>query len=352
MELKDLGFDGWFESHPDALRQDGHAVARVSAVDRGSYLVRNEAGEVPAELAGKFYFRAESAVDLPCVGDWVTVQYHNADAEAVIHGVIPRKSFLRRKRAGENVDYQLIAANIDTAFIVQSCHFDFNMKRLDRYLVMAADGRVKPVVILTKTDLVSPGELEQKLAAVRRSALISAVFAISNKTGAGFDEFRRSLVPGETYCLLGSSGVGKTTLLNRLIGKDAFSTSAVSVTGEGTHTTTRRQLILLDQGSMLIDTPGMRELGLLGASEGVRQGFEDIVELSGGCRYSDCGHTQETGCAVLAAVADGELSKERYSSYMKLKKESEYHEMSYADKRKKDRAFGRFVKSAKKQMKD
>ncbi len=347
--MQDLGFDKWFETHLDALRQDGLDVARVSAVDRGSYLVRNELGEVPAELAGKFYFRAESAVDLPCVGDWVTAQYHNDDAEAVIHGVLPRKTFLSRKRAGANVDYQLIAANIDTAFIVQSCHFDFNLKRLDRYLVMAADGRVEPVVVLTKTDLVSQGELEEKLAAVRQTG--ARVFAISNVTGAGLDEFRHLLAPGKTYCLLGSSGVGKTTLLNRLIGQDAFSTSAVSVTGEGTHTTTRRQLILLDQGSMLIDTPGMRELGLLGASDGVSQGFEDIVELSGGCRYSDCGHTQEAGCAVLAAVANGYLSEERYSSYMKLKKESEYHEMSYVDKRKKDRAFGRFIKSAKKKMK-
>jgi ribosome biogenesis GTPase len=157
---------------------------------------------------------------------------------------------------------------------------------------------------------------------------------------------------GESYCLLGSSGVGKTTLINRLIGQDAFDTKAVSGTGEGTHTTARRQLIVLNQGFMLIDTPGMRELGLLGATDGVNQGFEDVVELSVDCRYANCGHTQEPGCAVLAAVTSGELSEERYSSYLKLKKESEYHEMSYVDKRKKDKAFGRFIKSAMEQMKD
>jgi ribosome biogenesis GTPase len=246
----------------------------------------------------------------------------------------------------------MIAANIDIAFIVQSCHFDFNMKRLDRYLVMAADGRVKPIVILTKSDLTSHGEMEQKLAAIKQASVISRVFALSNLTGSGFDEFQQLLIPGKTYCLLGSSGVGKTTLINRLIGQNTFNTNAVSGTGEGTHTTTRRQLIFLDQGSMLIDTPGMRELGLLGVSDGVDQGFEDIIELSEKCHYSNCSHTQETNCAVLAAVTNGELSEERYSSYMKLKKESEYHEMSYADKRKKDRAFGRFIKSAKKQMKD
>ena len=352
MKLSDIGFDQWFQEHVSGLRQEGHGVARISAVDRGSYLIRNELGEIPAELAGKFYFQVESSVDLPCVGDWVTVQYHNDAAAAMIHGVFPRKTFLRRKSAGEKVDFQMIAANIDSAFIVQSCHFDFNVRRMDRYLVMAADGGVEPIVVLTKTDLITHDELEQKLTAIRSSAITARVLALSNITGIGFDEFQQVLVSGRTYCLLGSSGVGKTTLINRLIGKDAFETKAVSGTGEGIHTTARRQLILLHQGSMLIDTPGMRELGLLGVSDGVNQGFEDIVGLSANCRYANCSHTQEPGCAVLTAVSNGELSKDRYSSYMKLRKESQYHEMSYVDKRKKDRAFGRFIKSAMKQMKD
>ena len=352
MKLSDIGFDQWFQEHVSDLRQEDQGVARISAVDRGSYLIRNELGEIPAELAGKFYFQVESSVDLPCVGDWVTVQYHNDAAAAIIHGVFPRKTFLRRKSAGEKVDFQMIAANIDSAFIVQSCHFDFNARRMDRYLVMAADGGVEPIVVLTKTDLITHDELEQKLTAIRSSAITARVLALSNITGIGFDEFQQVLVSGRTYCLLGSSGVGKTTLINRLIGKDAFETKAVSGTGEGIHTTARRQLILLHQGSMLIDTPGMRELGLLGVSDGVNQGFEDIVGLSANCRYANCSHTQEPDCAVLAAVSNGELSKDRYSSYMKLRKESEYHEMSYVDKRKKDRAFGRFTKSAMKQMKD
>ena len=352
MKLIDIGFDQWFQEHVSGLRQEGHGVARISAVDRGSYLIRNELGEIPAELAGKFHFQVESSVDLPCVGDWVTVQYHNDAAAAIIHGVFPRKTFLRRKSAGEKVDFQMIAANIDSAFIVQSCHFDFNVRRMDRYLVMAADGGVEPIVVLTKTDLITHDELEQKLTAIRSSAITTRVLALSNITGIGFDEFQEVLVSGRTYCLIGSSGVGKTTLINRLIGQDAFETKAVSGTGEGIHTTARRQLILLNQGSMLIDTPGMRELGLLGVSAGVNQGFEDIVGLSASCRYANCSHTQEPDCAVVAAVSNGELSKDRYSSYMKLRKESEYHEMSYADKRKKDRAFGRFIKSAMKQMKD
>jgi len=347
-----MGFDQWFQAHVSDLRQEGRSLARISAVDRGSYLIRNQTNEVPAELAGKFYFQVESSVDLPCVGDWVTVQYHNNDTTAIIHEVFPRKTFLRRKSAGEKVDFQMIAANIDVAFIVQSCHFDFNVRRMDRYLVMAADGGVEPIVVLTKTDLITPEELEQKLAAIGSSAITARVLALSNITGIGFDEFQQVLVSGRTYCLLGSSGVGKTTLINRLIGEDAFDTKAVSGTGEGIHTTARRQLIVLNQGSMLIDTPGMRELGLLGVSDGFSQGFEDILLLSESCRFANCSHEHESGCAVQAAVRGGELNEDRYSSYIKLKKESEYHEMSYLDKRKKDRAFGRFIKSAKQQIKD
>jgi ribosome biogenesis GTPase len=280
------------------------------------------------------------------------VQYHNNDTAAIIHEVFPRKTFLRRKSAGEKVDFQMIAANIDVAFIVQSCHFDFNVRRMDRYLVMAADGGVESIVVLTKTDLIAPEELEQKLAAIRSSTITARVLALSNITGIGFDQFQQVLVSGRTYCLLGSSGVGKTTLINRLIGQDAFDTKAVSGTGEGIHTTAHRHLIVLNQGSMLIDTPGMRELGLLGVSEGVNQGFHEILRLSLDCRYPNCSHTQEPGCAVRAAVTSGVLNEDRYSSYLKLKKESEYHELSYLEKRKKDRAFGRFIKSAKKQMKD
>ncbi len=349
--LTDMGFDHWFQSKLNTLHLDGRDIARISAVDRGSYRIRNLAGEVPAELAGKFYFQAESSNDLPCIGDWVTVQYHNNDTEAIIHEVFPRKTFLRRKSAGERVDIQMIAANLDVAFIVQSCSFDFNIKRMDRYMVMAADGGVEAIVVLTKTDLISAEELDRKLAAMLSNTNTARILAISNVTGRGLDEFRQMFVSGKTYCLLGSSGVGKTTLLNCLIGKEEYATKPVSETGEGIHTTTRRQLIFLDQGAMLIDTPGMRELGLLGASEGVNQGFEDILTLSLSCRYPNCGHTEEPGCAIQAAVASGVLNEDRYRNYLKLKNESEYHQLSYLDKRKKDKEFGKFLKSVKKHMK-
>ncbi|WP_028325246.1 ribosome small subunit-dependent GTPase A [Desulfatirhabdium butyrativorans] len=351
MELRELGFDQWFEAQSNELWQEGCGFARISAVDRGSYLINNGDREVPAELTGKLSYQIESSVDLPCVGDWVTAQYFNDDTAAIIHRVFHRKTFLRRKTAGENIDFQMIAANIDTAFIVQSCHFDFNPHRLHRYIVMATDGHVEPVVILTKTDLISSYELGQKIAIIG-SVTKARVLALSNITGIGFDELRQTLLPGRTYCLLGSSGVGKTTIINRLMGFEVFDTKAVSGTGEGTHTTSRRQLIALSQGAMLVDTPGMRELGLVGAGDGIDTGFEEFGGLSANCRYANCSHENEPGCAVLDAIEKGELSKERYDCYIKLKKESEYHEMSYLDKRKKDKAFGRFIKSAKKKLKD
>jgi ribosome biogenesis GTPase len=280
------------------------------------------------------------------------VRYHNAGESAIIHGVLPRKTFLRRKCAGKNVDFQMIAANIDVAFIVQSCHYDFNLRRFDRYLVMANEGHIEPALVLTKTDLITRDELERNLTAIRESGITARIFTLSNTTGAGLDEFRQSLVSGRTYCLLGSSGVGKTTIINRLVGRDAFDTKAVSGTGEGIHTTARRQLVVLDQCALLIDTPGMRELGILASSEALEDSFADIHELAASCQYANCTHIREPGCAVLVAVENGSLSEDRYKNYGKLKKESEFHELSYVEKRKKDKAFGRFVKSAKTQLRE
>jgi ribosome biogenesis GTPase len=284
------------------------------------------------------------------VGDWVCVQCPASGGPAIIHSVVPRKTFLRRKCPDKTVDFQLIAANIDVAFIVQACGYDFNLARLDRYLVMTNEGAIEPWILLTKTDLVSPGELNHAIEQVKHRCAFAPIIALSNTTGVGLDELRALLVSGRTYCLLGSSGVGKTTLINRLIGRDAYNTRAVSETGEGVHTTSRRQLLVLDNGSMLIDTPGMRELGLLGTGDGLDNTFSDIHELSVNCRFADCTHTNEPGCAVLLAVENGTIRDDRYRSYLKLKKETEFHNLSYVEKRKKDRAFGRFIKSAKKSM--
>lgn len=350
MDLTTLGFDKWFEDHLGDLLQPGQSLVRVVAVDRGTFLVRDAHGESVAELGGKVRFATEATSDLPCVGDWVCVQRHATGGPALIQAVLPRKSFLRRKAPGKTADVQMIAANLDAAFVVQGCGYDFNLARLDRYLVMAREGQIEPWVVLTKTDLISSAERDQLVDQVQRTLASSHILALSNLTGAGLEAFREQLAPGKTYCLLGSSGVGKTTLLNRLMGADALDTKPVSATGEGVHTTTRRQLLVLDNDAMLIDTPGMRELGLLSASDGMDATFSDILDFSTNCRFSNCTHITEPGCAVLQAVERGDLSEQRYQSYLKLKKETEFYELSDLGRRQKDKAFGRFVKSVKKQM--
>jgi ribosome biogenesis GTPase len=348
MELRDLGFD---DSRAESAREHCSAdlsVARVTAVDRGRYVIRDQHGELPAGLTGRLQFVAESSVDLPCVGDWVCVRCLDDRSHATIHGVLPRRSYLRRKAPGQDIDFQMIAANIDVAFLIQACHVDFNVRRLERYLVMVREGHVEPVLLLTKIDLVSAAALQSLIDAIRRAGIDAPIDTLSSVTGAGLDRVRELLVPGKTYCLLGSSGVGKTTLINRLAGDAGLQTREVSHTGEGRHTTTRRQLVVLQGGALLIDMPGMRELGMLGVSSALDDAFADVAELATNCRFTDCRHSGEPGCAVRAAIERHDLSEERLQNYLKLGKESAFHDLSYVERRKKDRDFGRFVHAAMK----
>lgn len=352
MNLQDLGFTPWFQAQQSDLLKPDLSIARVSSVSKNSFLVRNETCEVFAELVGSLAYNIESPLEMPTVGDWVSVQYHNNDSFAVIHGVFPRQSVLRRKTPFKKVDFQLIAANIDAAFIIQACDYDFNLRRLERYLVMVEDGDIEPIVLLTKSDLISPQIVKQRIAEVQQANIHCQVIPISNITGSGLEQIHRLLQPARTYCLLGSSGVGKSTLLNNLVGRDQFETNTVrDKDGKGRHTTARRQLIILDEGAMLIDTPGMRELANIGAEEGIDEVFSDLQELAQNCRFSDCTHTREKGCALLAAVENGEVSEERYRNYLKLLKESDLYQMTYMERRQKDRAFGRKIKTAMKHYK-
>lgn len=349
-QLKRFGWDEWFEAKAQEKGSAEQRLARVVAVDRDQLLVIDDSGEFRAKLAGRFLYTTEQSMDFPCVGDWVSIQHSSSDRFGIIHDIIPRKSFLRRKAAGDSVEFQMIASNIDVALIVQSCHFDFNVNRLERYLVMVRNGHVRPVLLLTKTDLVSPETLQQLMEAIRNAGIDTEVIALSNVTGEGVNEVREILRSGKTYCLLGSSGVGKSTLINQLLGRQVLETKGVSGTGEGRHTTVRRELIILNNGAMLIDNPGMREFGILGAEEGMGDSFADIHALASRCKYSDCSHSNEPGCAVLGALEEGSLNRAHYRNFLKLRSESEFHDLSYLEKRKKDKAFGRYIKSVKKDM--
>ncbi len=352
MKLVDLGFSGWFQERLKEIQKLEYSLARVTAVNKDKYTIRNEESEVPAEVTGKLMFGAESSLDLPAVGDWVYVQYFNENTLAIIHEILPRKSLLKRKVAGKKIDYQPIASNIDIAFIMQSVDFDFNLRRLERYLIMVNESHITPIILLSKSDLISADNLEQKISTIKNTNPGCEIIAFSNKTGTGLDEIKRIVKLGQTYCLLGSSGVGKTTLINRLIGENIFATHDVrEKDGKGRHVTARRQLIILEQGGLIIDTPGMRELGNIGAQTGLDKTFKDIIDLAQDCHFKDCTHVNEPGCAVRNAVESGKLSEKRYQNYLKTRKESEYYEMSYLERRNKEKKFGKLIKVAKKTMK-
>lgn len=350
--LRSIGYDDWFLDQVDVEKLAGHKVARVTAVHKDSYVVTDGSIEAFAECSGNLLYTVDSAADMPTTGDWVYADFYDDDSHAIIHGVITRKTILKRKRAGKQVEFQLIAANIDVAFIVQSVDYNLNLRRLERYLVMVNENKITPVILLSKCDLISQDQIEKIQEDISSISPETNIVTFSNVSGDNIDTIMSSLLPAQTYCLLGSSGVGKTTLLNSILGTEQFETRSVSKKdSKGKHTTTRRELTLLENGALLIDTPGMRELGNISVDEGIDETFSEISKLAQQCRFANCSHIKEKGCAVLAAIKSGDLEKLRYKNYLKMKKESAFNEMSYSEKKKKDKDFGKLIKSTLKNKK-
>jgi ribosome biogenesis GTPase / thiamine phosphate phosphatase len=350
--LEKIGFGEWVLEAvaPESLER--FELARVVAVHKDSCSISNGEIDVSAELVGKLMFGASSPIDYPAVGDWVLASFYDEDTFAIIHEVLPRKSLLKRKTPGKKVDFQLIAANIDVAFIVQSLNENYNIRRLERYLVMVHDAEIRPVLLLSKSDLLDNDSIAGITREIHNIMPHLQVIPFSNENESDPENLREMMQAGQTYCLLGSSGVGKTTLINNLIGESRFATKTVSrKESKGKHVTTHRQMIRLDSGALVVDTPGMRELGNFSVTEGLAETFTDIVDLSENCQFNDCTHVNEKGCAVLHAVENGHLPAERYRNYIKMTRESAYHEMSYYEKRKKDKEFRKHVKNVMKHKK-
>ncbi len=318
--LEDLGWSDRLATAFQPHSVGGLVPARVAVQHRGAYVLYSELGELRATVAGRLEHDAAGAGDLPAVGDWVAVAPRVQERTATIQAVLPRHTKFSRKVALTAAAEQVLAANVDTVFLVTSLNEDLNLRRVERYLALAWESGAQPVVILTKTDLCA--DVELRVLEVEGVAFGVPVHPISNLTGDGLDLVRSYLLPGKTVALLGSSGVGKSTLVNTLAGADLLAVKEIRESdGEGRHTTSHRQLVLLPEGGLVLDTPGMRELQLWESSDGLGETFADVEELAAQCRFSDCAHRTEPGCAVQAALENGTLEFGRWASYRKLQRE-------------------------------
>lgn len=315
MNLEALGFDQFFSEQQDLLNRPDLAPARIGLVGRSSYRLAGCQAE-QGELCGKLLYGLEP-LDFPAVGDWVAVA--DLPSHTIIHHVFKRRTALLRREPGTSSGRQIIAANVDVFFIVTSANRDFNERRMERYRAMVWESGAKPVFVLNKIDLA--GNIDAMAASLDAIAFGSPVVRVSATTGHGMDDLRAHIGFGKTIGLIGSSGVGKSSLANRLLGREALATNSLRNDGKGRHTTTHRELIVLPDGGILIDTPGMRELGMVEDTGGIEAGFADIAAFAKNCRYSDCQHNGEPGCAVAGAIDSGELEPVRLQSYHKLQRE-------------------------------
>jgi len=348
MTLEDLGYSSELEKYRKGQNLDALGVGRVISEHKERYVVKTSEKEYEAEILGNLRFTAQSRSDLPAVGDWVAISAYDED-KALIHAVFPRKSMVERQKVGKLGEKQIIAANIDKALIVQAVDRDFSINRFERYLTICNNSNVQPIIVLNKIDLVDTTVLSQMMDAVHKRIKNVPVFAISNESKQGIEKLKGMIKKGKTYCLLGSSGVGKSTLLNTLADRQVMKTSTINVhSHRGRHVTTHRELRILEDGGILIDNPGMREVGIADSAGGLEITFDAIVGLSKDCRFKDCSHTTETGCAVLAALENGEIDHSTYDNYLKMERERAHFESTIAEKRKKDKALGKLIKNFKK----
>lgn len=318
--MKKYGLSDRFSAQASMF--DGLCVGRVILQEKGFYRIVSENGERFAEVSGKFRYNASIVSDYPAVGDFVMLDMNEQGTKAVIHSVLERKSCFIRKAAGESRQEQVVAANIDIVFICMSLNNDYNIRRLERYLSIGWDSGAIPVIVLTKADLCS--DLAEKLAEVKNLSVGADVLVTGYADARGYSQVRSYISEGKTAAFIGSSGVGKSTLINYLLGKEYFNTNGLRNDDKGRHTTTHRELVLLPDGGMVIDTPGMRELGIWNSENGIDSTFADIEELAKLCRFRNCTHSGEDRCAVCDAIKNGILSVERWQSYKKLKLEAAY----------------------------
>lgn len=348
--LYQYGLSPFFISSFQKQNQGQYVLARVIE-DHGEQLqVASEEGIAKAQLTGKIHFSAQLSIDLPTIGDWVcALPFEDV---YLIDQVLPRQSLLKRQAVNNRHQEQAIAANLDTAFIVQSADANFNINRLERFLAICLGANVTPVFILSKADTASESTINELSKQVKDRHPTLDILVVSAKTKSGIPKLTDHLLAGKTYCLVGSSGVGKSSLLNALAGNELMDTAANSIKhGKGKHTTSNKSLFRLPNGSLLIDTPGMRELGVGHMQEGINEAFAEISQLAGRCKYPDCSHSQEPGCAVLSAVKSGKLSPHQLEHYHALVKESARLSQSAFDKKKKEKALGKIYREGAKDRK-
>jgi ribosome biogenesis GTPase len=344
MTVEDLGYNEALNAFRVEHKLEAFEVGRVIAEHKERYLVKTPEQEFNAELIGNLRFTGSSRYDFPAVGDWVAFSEYDDD-KALIHAIYPRNTIIERQAVGKSGQIQIIATNIDYGLIVQAVDRDFNLNRLERYLTICHTAQVEPLIVLSKVDLVEESELAAIIDQVEQRISNIDIITVSNQL-KGYADLENQIKKGKTYCLLGSSGVGKSTILNNLAGREEMKTGEISSSvNKGKHTTSHRELIVLDNGGILIDNPGMREVGMTDATDGLALTFDVIYEYAQQCKFKDCTHTQENGCAVLMALEEGEIDEDAYENFRKMEKEKSHFASNAHERRKKDKKFGKLIKN-------